>query len=100
MSWVTEPEGRSGVMGLTGTETGIPELSEMVDRYCARTGRDGVPQLEWYFAFNLFRLASIVQGIKKRVLVGTASNARAEETAKRVPMLADAAWAFAQKAGA
>jgi aminoglycoside phosphotransferase (APT) family kinase protein len=100
MSWVTEPEGRSGVMGLTGAETGIPELSEMVDRYCARTGRDGVPQLEWYFAFNLFRLASIVQGIKKRVLVGTASNARAEETAKRVPMLADAAWAFAQKAGA
>lgn len=100
MSWVTEPEGRSGVMGLTGPDTGIPHVEEMVERYCARTGRDGVPQLDWYFAFNLFRLASIVQGIKKRVLIGTASNARAEETAKRVPMLADAAWHFAQKAGA
>ena len=100
MSWVTEPEGRSGVMGLTGPETGIPALEEMVARYCARTGRDGMPQLDWYFAFNLFRLASIVQGIKKRFLIGTASNARAEETSARVPMLADAAWDFAVKAGA
>jgi aminoglycoside phosphotransferase (APT) family kinase protein len=100
MSWVTVPEGRSGVMGRTGPETGIPTLEEMVDRYCARTGRDGLPDLNWYFAFNLFRLASIVQGIKKRFLIGTASNARAEETSARVPMLADAAWEFAKKAGA
>ena len=100
MSWVTVPEGRSGVMGRTGPETGIPTLEEMVDRYCARTGRDGLPDLNWYFAFNLFRLASIVQGIKKRFLIGTASNARAEETSARVPMLADAAWDFARKAGA
>lgn len=100
MSWVTVPEGRSGVMGRTGPETGIPTLEEMVARYCARTGRDGLPQLDWYFAFNLFRLASIVQGIKKRFLIGTASNAKAEETSARVPMLADAAWAFAKKAGA
>ena len=100
MSWVTVPEGRSGVMGRTGPETGIPTLEEMVDRYCARTGRDGLPDLNWYFAFNLFRLASIVQGIKKRFLIGTASNARAEETSARVPMLADAAWDFAKKAGA
>jgi aminoglycoside phosphotransferase (APT) family kinase protein len=100
MSWVTVPEGRSGVMGRTGPETGIPTLEEMVERYCARTGRDGLPDLNWYFAFNLFRLASIVQGIKKRFLIGTASNARAEETSARVPMLAEAAWEFAKKAGA
>jgi aminoglycoside phosphotransferase (APT) family kinase protein len=100
MSWVTTPEGRSGVMGLTGAETGIPTLEEMVARYCARTGRDGLPDLDWYFAFNLFRLASIVQGIRKRFLIGTASNARAGEMSARVPMLADAAWEFAKKAGA
>ena len=100
MSWVTMPEGRSGVMGLTGPETGIPTLDEMVARYCARTGRDGLPDLDWYFAFNLFRLASIVQGIKKRFLIGTASNAKAGEASARVPMLADAGWEFARKAGA
>lgn len=100
MSWVTVPEGRSGVMGKTGPETGIPTIEEMVARYCARTGRDGLPALDWYFAFNLFRLASIVQGIKKRFLIGTASNEHAEATSARVPMLADAAWGFAQRAGA
>ena len=57
-------------------------------------------RLDWYFAYNLFRLASIVQGIKKRVLDGTASHAQAADMAKRVPMLASAAWNFAKKAGA
>jgi aminoglycoside phosphotransferase (APT) family kinase protein len=100
MNWVTEPEGRSGVKGLTGPETGIPTIEEMTERYCAATGRDGVPDLNWYFAFGLFRLASIVQGIKKRVLTGTASSAHAAEMAERVPHLAAAAWDFARKASA
>ncbi len=100
MNWVTEPEGRSGVKGLAGPETGIPTIEAMTERYCAATGRDGVPDLNWYFAFGLFRLASIVQGIKKRVLTGTASSAHAAEMATRVPHLATAAWDFAGKAGA
>ena len=100
MNWVTEPEGRSGVLGLTGPETGIPTIEEVVARYCAATGRDGVPQLDWYFAYNLFRLTGIVQGIKKRIELGTASSAQAERTAARVYGLADAAWGFAERAGA
>jgi aminoglycoside phosphotransferase (APT) family kinase protein len=100
MSWVTEPEGRSGVMGLTGPSTGIPTLEDVVARYCAATGRDGVPDLDWYFAYNLFRLTGIVQGIKKRVEIGTASSAQAEKSAAQVYRLADAAWGFAVKAGA
>jgi aminoglycoside phosphotransferase (APT) family kinase protein len=100
MNWVTEPEGRSGVLGLTGPETGIPTIEQMTERYCAATNRNGVPDLDWYFAFGLFRLASIVQGIKKRVLDGTASSAHAAEMAERVPRLAAAAWDFARKAGA
>jgi aminoglycoside phosphotransferase (APT) family kinase protein len=72
----------------------------MTERYCAATNRDGVPDLNWYFAFGLFRLTSIVQGIKKRMLDGTASSAHAAEMAQRVPHLAAAAWNFAGKAGA
>jgi aminoglycoside phosphotransferase (APT) family kinase protein len=98
MNWVTEPEGRSGVRGLTGPETGIPTIEEVVARYCAATGRDGVPQLDWYFAYNLFRLTGIVQGIKRRIIDGNASSAKAEETAARVYGLADAAWGFAENA--
>ena len=100
MSWVTEPEGRSGVLGMTGAETGIPTIEQVVERYCAATGRDGVPDLNWYFAYNLFRLTGIVQGIKKRIIDGTASSAQAEKTVAKIHGLADAAWGFAVKAGA
>ncbi|PTQ59809.1 aminoglycoside phosphotransferase (APT) family kinase protein [Sphingomonas aurantiaca] len=100
MSWVTEPEGRSGVLGMTGPETGIPTIEQVVERYCAATGRDGVPDLNWYFAYNLFRLTGIVQGIKKRIIDGTASSAQAEKTVAKIRGLADAAWDFAVKAGA
>ena len=100
MNWVTQPEGRSGVMGLAGPETGIPTIEDMVARYCAATGRDGVPDLNWYFAYNLFRLTGIVQGIKKRIVDGTASSAQAAKTVERLPGLAAAAWGFAVKAGA
>ncbi|MET3722956.1 phosphotransferase family protein [Sphingomonas trueperi] len=100
MNWVTEPEGRSGVKGLAGPETGIPTIKAMVARYCAATGRDGVPDLDWYFAYNLFRLTGIVQGIKKRMLDGNASSTQAAKTVERLPGLASAAWHFAQRAGA
>ena len=100
MSWVTQPEGRSGVMGITGPDTGIPTIEEVVERYCAATGRDGVPELNWYFAYNLFRLTGIVQGIKKRIELGTASSAQAEKSAATVYRLAGSAWKFAERAGA
>ena len=100
MSWVTQPEGRSGVMGMTGPDTGIPTVNEVVARYCAATGRAGVPDLDWYFAYNLFRLTGIVQGIKKRIQIGTASSAQAEKTVARIGALAEAAWGFAVRAGA
>jgi len=100
MSWVTEPEGRSGVKGLTGPTTGIPTIEAVVERYCAATGRDGVPDLNWYFAYNLFRLTGIVQGIKKRIIEGNASSDQAAKTVERLPGLAASAWHFAREAGA
>ncbi|MDB5700943.1 MAG: phosphotransferase family protein [Sphingomonadales bacterium] len=100
MNWLTEPEGRSGLLGYDLAALNIPTLDEAAARYCERTGRENIPDLNWYFAYNLFRLAGIVQGIKKRVIDGTASSAHAAETAKRVPSLAAAAWDFARKAGA
>jgi aminoglycoside phosphotransferase (APT) family kinase protein len=100
MAWVTENGGRSGVMDLDRKALGIPELDEAVERYCAASGRDGVPDLNWYFAYNFFRLAGIMQGIKKRVLDGTANSAHAKDMSDRVTPLADKAWEFAVKAGA
>ena len=100
MAWVTENGGRSGVMDLDRAARGIPELDEVVARYCAATGRDSVPDMNWYFAYNFFRLAGIIQGIKKRVIDGTASSRHARDMSARVQPLAARAWEFAQKAGA
>lgn len=100
MAWVTDNGGRSGVQDLDRKALGIPELEEMVERYCAATGRDGVPDMNWYFAYNFFRLAGIMQGIKKRVIDGTANSAHAKTMSERVSPLADVAWSFAEKAGA
>lgn len=100
MAWVTANEGRSGVMDLDRVALGIPELDEVVERYCAATGRSDVPDMNWYFAYNFFRLAGILQGIKKRVIDGTASSAHAKAMSERVLPLAQSAWGFAQKAGA
>lgn len=100
MAWVTENGGRSGVMDVDRAALGIPELDEMVDHYCQRTGRDGLPDLNWYLAFNFFRLASIMQGIKKRVIDGTANSAHAQDMSEKVRPLAQRALDFARKAGA
>lgn len=100
MAWVTENGGRSGVMDLDRKALGIPELDEVVARYCEKTGRAGLPDMNWYFAYNFFRLAGIMQGIKKRVLDGTANSAHAQDMSDKVQPLAAKALEFARKAGA
>jgi aminoglycoside phosphotransferase (APT) family kinase protein len=100
MAWATENEGRYGVADLDRKALGIPELEEVVERYCVATARDSVPDMNWYLAYNFFRLAGIIQGIKKRVIEGTASSAHAKSMSERISPLAQSAWDFAKKAGA
>jgi len=77
----------------------IPSMEEAALIYCTYTNTT-LPDLSWYFAYNLFRLAGIAQGIAGRIREGTAANAKAIESAKRTVPLAKAAWKYAQKAGA
>jgi aminoglycoside phosphotransferase (APT) family kinase protein len=100
MNWETPKDGRSALHGLDLDALGIPQLDEAVARYCEKTGRDDIGDLDWYFAFNQFRLVGIGQGIKKRLIDGNASNAHAAEFASRLPAMAAQAWTFAQRAGA
>jgi aminoglycoside phosphotransferase (APT) family kinase protein len=77
----------------------IPSMEEAAQIYCSGTG-SAVPDLNWYFAYNLFRLAGITQGIAGRIRDGTAASPKAMESAKRTVPLAKASWEYAQKAGA
>jgi len=79
---------------------GIPTIEETVDYYCSLTGRSGLHDLDWFFAYNAFRLAGILQGIVGRVRDGTANSPHAAQQADRVLLLAQASWRFAEKAGA
>jgi aminoglycoside phosphotransferase (APT) family kinase protein len=97
MQWVMPADGGAGVGGLDLDALGVPSLEAVVQRYSERSGVPVGDGLDWYFAYNLFRLAGIVQGIKKRLNDGTASHANAAEIAAKVPSLAKAAWSLAQK---
>ena len=58
----------------TATALGLPSDADFVARYCERTGIDGIPRFGFYLAFAFFRMAAILQGVKKRALDGNASN--------------------------
>ncbi|WP_454884103.1 phosphotransferase [Sphingomonas oryzagri] len=77
---------------------GLPGEADYVAAYCRRTGRESLPHLTYYIAFNMFRLAAIVHGIHGRMLRGSASSAHAHVAIKRLVPLAEAAWEQAQRA--
>ncbi|MCK1592255.1 phosphotransferase family protein [Bradyrhizobium sp. 169] len=88
-----------GLQGAALNILSIPSMEEAAQVYCDHTGT-ALPNLSWYFSYNLFRLAGIMQGIAGRLRDGTAANARAIESAKRTVPLAKASWQYAQQAGA
>jgi aminoglycoside phosphotransferase (APT) family kinase protein len=68
---------------------GIPTEDEYVTRYCECSGRDGIPDLDFYLAFHAFRSASIYQGIAQRVKIGTAAGEGASRIGALVRPLAE-----------
>lgn len=86
----------SGLAGVDLKGLNIPSEAEYTQAYARRTGRE-VGDLSFYLAFNLFRLAAIVHGIRGRVAKGTAASAKASDMAKRFEALAALGWAEAQK---
>jgi len=90
----------TGLAGRDLAALNIPSEEDYVAAYCRRTGRDGIRDLDFYMAFNMFRLAAIVHGIKGRLARGTAASAHADRMAASLEPLADLAWQQAVRAGA
>src|SRR6185437_5228591 len=65
MYWRLEPAMFRGLAGTDFAATGIPDEAAYVAAYCRRTGRDGIAHWDYYIAYNMFRLAGILQGIMK-----------------------------------
>ena len=90
----------AGLAGLDLAALNIPSEEEYVSAYCARTGRSGITELDFYVAFNMFRLAAILHGIKGRLARGTAASAHADKMVAGLDGLAELAWQQAKLAGA
>jgi aminoglycoside phosphotransferase (APT) family kinase protein len=88
----------AGLGGLDIAALGIPSEDDYVAAYCARTGREHLPNKDYLIVFCLFRLAAIIHGIKGRIARGTASSAHAAQMVARLEPLADLAWAEARRA--
>ena len=99
MSWHIPPGQFRGIAGLDLAALGIPGESEYVKRYCERTGRGQIDAAHWdfYIAYNLFRIAAILQGILKRVVDGTAASAHARDAGSRAKPMAELGWKQVEK---
>jgi aminoglycoside phosphotransferase (APT) family kinase protein len=67
--------------------------------YCQRSARAGIDPTHWdfYLAYNLFRIAAILQGIMKRVVDGTAASAHARDAGARAKPMAELGWKQVEK---
>ncbi len=104
MIWHIGPALFRGIGGLDLPGLGIPGEHAYVSRYCERTGRADADAVltDWnfYLAYNLFRMAAILQGIARRALDGTAASADAVATGAKAGPLAELGWRLAREGGA
>ena len=102
MGWHIPPGTFRGIGGVDIASLGIPSESEYINRYCDRTGLATPADLkaDWnfYLAYNMFRMAAILQGIAKRLEAGTASSEQAKVNGAGARPMAELAWKFAQQA--
>ena len=78
-------------------ELGVPSEKEYMNMYCENTGKDLSKNWEFYMAFNMFKIAGILQGILGRVRDGTAASKHAEDRGMMVYPLSEAAWSTIEK---
>jgi len=95
MAWqLPRDAGITGLASVDRKPLAIPDDNNYVTRYCERTGRNEIEHWNFYLAFCFFRLAAIVQGVKKRALDGTASSAEAESRGELVHPLAELGMSY------
>jgi aminoglycoside phosphotransferase (APT) family kinase protein len=91
------PDILGGLAGVDLKASGLPDEAAYVSAYCRRTGRAEILGLDFYIAFNLFRFAAIVHGIRGRVARGTAASADAQAMSGRLERVAALAWEQARR---
>jgi aminoglycoside phosphotransferase (APT) family kinase protein len=97
MPWRVTADEFRGIKGADLAQLGIPGEAAYVDAYCRRTGRQGIDEWDYYLAFNMFRMAAILQGIRARAIQGNATSPEAMATGARARPMADAGWRLVEQ---
>jgi aminoglycoside phosphotransferase (APT) family kinase protein len=80
-----------GLAGVDRETEGLMSDREFVEEYCRLTDRAGIKDFGVYVAFCFFRMAAILQGVKRRALDGNASDPeRGLKLGELVPHYAEA----------
>ena len=99
MSWHIPPGQFRGIGGLDHAALGIPSEADYIAKYCERTGKTVRQEdFAFYLAYNMFRMAGILQGIMKRYVDGTASSEQALKSGQAARPMAEMGWKHAQGA--
>lgn len=80
-----------GMGGVDLHALGIPGEDEYIEAYCRLTGRSGIADWDFYLAYNMFRMAAILQGIMKRNVDGIAASHEAQQVGLEAPPMAELA---------
>jgi aminoglycoside phosphotransferase (APT) family kinase protein len=97
LTYYLPAEALGRVEAVESDRSGMPDEASYVAAYCRRTGRDGVPHWNFYLAFSMFRLASILQGVYARGLQGNAASTYALQRGAAAKLIADQAWEISQR---
>ncbi|MDE3176110.1 MAG: phosphotransferase family protein [Pseudomonadota bacterium] len=91
MAWRIQPALFRGLEGVDFSALGVPDEAQYLETYIRRTGVDPRPHWRFFLVLSLFRIASILQGIARRALDGTAADAAAAEVGAKARPLAERA---------
>ena len=96
MSWHIVPGLFRGIAGLDLKSLGIPSEEDYLAKYSERTGiAIHKEDFRFYLAYNMFRMAGILQGIMKRYQDGTAASEQALKNGQAARPMAEMGWEFA-----
>jgi len=99
MTWAFPKGLRYGLADAKLGALGIPSMEALASRYATATGRGEMPDLDLLLAYNIFRMAAILQGVYARGLVGNAADDAALGMGEQVAPLARIAWGIASRLG-
>ena len=100
MTWRLAPDEFRGLRGSDLWSLGIPTEEEYLEMYLRRVGIADKPSptaWSFYMAYNMFRMAGILQGVMARALAGNAASAQALEAGRRARPMAEAGWAEVER---